>query len=733
MAVNNLTVTNDLADAKDRIGDNPERMLGRGLNQPFNPSNSGARKLLSTAQADQTVPIKEPEVPIVGTGYEIRYGDLSSSIITAEGDYKVLRIIDKYSFKPRYHYWTIMYDKTNNIYKMIETKSFKHISEKHGYHYNTDFMDSVNEGESIPQGTILRKSTSYDEYNNRMDGANALCLYAGTERNTEDSIIVCEDVRRKYGTTHFRSTGFPINHNCRLLNKYGNDDEWKSFPDIGEMVKSGIFCSIREAHKGEELYTLSYNRLKESFPSDDDIIMPGRVVSIDVRSNDPAALNSFYNVQLKKYYDESIRVANEFVSAVGDILQNDPNAVLSDELKDMHYLQRRILRGDHFINEGKEPNNVYLEVTIEEDVLLEIGDKLADRYGGKGVVSLFLPAELMPKIDGVTVDMIINQATCVNRLNPGQLFEMELTNISNSIVKFIVDNKLSTQEAVDMILKFYSVASPVQYEYFKDYTAKLYSRDPDLLDFLIHSIIQDEYIYLSVRPILDNMTEDKLETLYDMFPFVDQKYLDITILDSNGNLRQVKSRRKAIASKKYMYRLKQFSEEKFSATSLSATNIKNLNAKSKSFKKYKSFHSNTPIAQGSMESDDLSSIGQEMVITNLMINSVSPIGRRLMKEALVGDPFALDIQLNDDASNRNVEILNAYQKTKGVALVFNKVRRKVKQLVRRTVPVAHPKQLARRVQDSPETIKAVADDIRKQNNREVQDLVMRNLVSDKKK
>ena len=104
MAVNNLTVTNDLADAKDRIGDNPERMLGRGLNQPFNPSNSGARKLLSTAQADQTVPIKEPEVPIVGTGYEIRYGDLSSSIIKAEGDYKVLRIIDKYSFKPRYHY-----------------------------------------------------------------------------------------------------------------------------------------------------------------------------------------------------------------------------------------------------------------------------------------------------------------------------------------------------------------------------------------------------------------------------------------------------------------------------------------------------------------------------------------------------------------------------------------------------------------------------------------------------
>ena len=50
-----------------------------------------------------------------------------------------------------------------------------------------------------------------------------------------------------------------------------------------------------------------------------------------------------------------------------------------------------------------------------------------------------------------------------------------------------------------------------------------------------------------------------------------------------------------------MFRLKQYADDKFSSTSMSATNIKNLNTRSKNSKNYKSLHSNTPIAQGTME------------------------------------------------------------------------------------------------------------------------------------
>lgn len=699
MKNSNLTINSRIQEAEERIGDYPEKILGRGLNQPFNISNSGSRKLLSSSQSDQAVPISEPEVPIIGTGFENRYGDLSSSIIRAEGDYKVIKIIDKYSFKPKYHYFMIVYDMTNDIYKCFEICSSKHITEQYGYHYNNDYVNSLSEQDIIPKDTIIRKSKSYDNYNNRMDGLNVRCIYVGTEKNTEDSLIVTENVCRKLGTTHNKVVGFILNGNDRMLYLYGDD---KTFPDIGEDIIHNIFCAIRKANKEEELYTLSVNRLKEPLMSDEKIIICKTVIDIDVKCNNVDCLEEPYNKQLKKYYNESMRVNEELVTLCQQILLENPNAKFDDALQERFFIAKRTLDGYDFINDGRKFNNIYINIMVEETVCLNIGDKLADRYGGKGVVSLVLPDELaMRTPDGEIIDIYINQSTCVNRLNPGQLFETSLTHISESIVKYILKNKLDAEEAVKIILDLFEIVSPLQYEYFKGYVEAIRHKD-SYLDSFIHSIIQDQFIYLSLRPIQDNMTEDKLALIYEKFPWISQEYMDVPIVDSNGNIRRVNSRRPAIASKKYMYRLEQFSQEKFSATSLSATNIKNLNTKSKSYKKYKSRYSNTPITIGYMEADDISSVGQEFVITWLMTNSVSPKGRRLMKKALTGDPFALDIRLDEESSNRNVEMLNAYQTAKGVELIFNKVRKKVKNLVGWMKEPKYKRELVSKCTDSEE-------------------------------
>ena len=699
----NMTVLDQVAERDKFIRDYPEKMLGRGLNQPFNVSNSGPRKLLASSQSDQVVPIKDNQVAICSTGSENQYGDRSSSIIRADGDYRILAIIDKYSFKPKFHYFIIYKDETHNIYKIQEARTDKHITEKHGFHFNTSFMNSLSVGDVVPKGTIIRQSEAYDEYGNRMDGANFRVLYLATERNTEDSVIVSDAASVRLGTTHFMNTDKIINAYSRLLDIYGkSDDEYKTFPDIGEHTENGKFCVIRNAPKDEELFAYSRAKLKVPLMSDDAIIVSGKVVDIDVHCNDPSLLNTFYNVQLKKYYDESMRVYNQIVSVVNDILAKEPNAELDYELKKTYYKADKILKGAHFINDGREPNFVHMEITLEEDVSLNTGDKVADRYGGKGVVSAILPVEEMP-VDslGNPIDLIINSSTCVNRENPGQLFETSLNYISERIVTYMTAYELSTAECLDLILKFYEIVSPIQFNYMMDWMEQV-SKDQSYLDAYVDSVKEDRFIYMSLRPIEDNMTEDKLSKLYDAFPFIDQSYLTVPVKDSNGNIRYVQSRRKAIAAMKYMYRLKQFSEDKFSATSLSATNIQNLNTKSKAFKRYKSPHSNTPIAMGTMESDDLSSVGAEYVISNLMINSVSPIGRRLMKEALTGDPFILDIQLNEDCANRNVEKLNAYQKAKGVALVFKRVRKQRIDLVKFREEKRFKKKLVTKLQEDPE-------------------------------
>ena len=53
-----------------------------------------------------------------------------------------------------------------------------------------------------------------------------------------------------------------------------------------------------------------------------------------------------------------------------------------------------------------------------------LGDKLSNRHGGKGTVTLILPDKEMPYTkDGKPLDMMLNPAGVISRVNPGQLYE----------------------------------------------------------------------------------------------------------------------------------------------------------------------------------------------------------------------------------------------------------------------------------------------------------------------
>ena len=61
--------------------------------------------------------------------------------------------------------------------------------------------------------------------------------------------------------------------------------------------------------------------------------------------------------------------------------------------------------------------------------------------------------------------------------------------------------------------------------------------------------------------------------------------------------------------------------------------------------------------------------------------SVSPRARRLCEKMLTGDPFDIDIRLDDESTNRNVEILNTYFKAKGIKLTFEKILKEYKSFI----------------------------------------------------
>jgi hypothetical protein len=123
--------------------------------------------------------------------------------------------------------------------------------------------------------------------------------------------------------------------------------------------------------------------------------------------------------------------------------------------------------------------------------------------------------------------------------------------------------------------------------------------------------------------------------------------------------------------------MKQCAEEKHSANSMSSTNIRNENSKSRASKLCMAVHSSTPIRNGEMESNIFIHLGPEIYIINLMLNSTSPQGRRNAENLLTGDPYSIDITLNEDDKSRSVEKFNATLKTMGLKMNFIK-RLKVK-------------------------------------------------------
>ena len=285
------------------------------------------------------------------------------------------------------------------------------------------------------------------------------------------------------------------------------------------------------------------------------------------------------------------------------------------------------------------------------------------------------------------VDVIFNSSTMINRENVGQSFDLELTHIGCQILGKIKNEKMKVKDAYKLIHKYVEMCSPEQAAYMDEVTSHMNSED---LAFYVGSIVDSGAIHLSIKPLSETITIDDLAKIYKEFPFVTQNKIEIAMVDSNGRARYIPARRNVVIGKQYIFRLKQFAEEKFSATSLSATNIRNENTKSKIKKDFKALYPNTPVRFGNMETNNMNHIGPEVLIANMMIHSLSPQGRRLVEQMYTTDnPFIIDIRLDGDSKNRSAEITNTFMKTIGRRLVFLKKRKHRDKIVQSAITFDH--------------------------------------------
>lgn len=658
--------------ASEKYNDKMEKMLGIGLNMPFECTNSASRKNMFSSQYQQRVCLEEPEIPYISTGYENLFGQRSSSFIRTDRKWRVIGKVEKFSNAPGHHYFLFVIDEHNNM-DVIERISYCHNTESYGFMYNNEYLDKLEVGSEIPEDTTVKKSKSFDVADNYMTGKNLRVAYIADANTTEDAIEVSRSASIALSRPEIKKVTILINDNDIPLNLYGDSNNYKIMPDIGEEIVNGIICGTRTERNDEIFFTQSGDRLRVPMINDTTFKTKGQVIDINVYCNRDIATsnNGIYEGQLA-YYDRDYK---RFCSEVVELLRNYIDNSMykkTHELSKLYTTCEDVISGKQYFKDNVF-SNIIVELTVYRKAPLEVGDKVTSRYGGKGVISKIIPDGLMPRISGTDeiIDLIWNQSTCVNRLNPGQLFELSLNFIASNITNYMLTFAKDIEICVDTLKRFFDIISDDYSRYLIDNIESC--ANDDEAAFTIYDCLADngDGLYIPLEPISECINLETLMELYKEFPWISPVFIDVPIEGSRGQIRFAQSKKPSIVAKQYIYRMKQNAEEKHSATSMSATNVRCLNSKSKAAKMFIRTHSNTPIRFGEMENSIFMLMGAEIQVQNLMIYSTSPQARRDAKQLL--ESYEFNVTLGEDGKSRSAEILNAIIKAMGIEFKFKMI------------------------------------------------------------
>lgn len=105
------------------------------------------------------------------------------------------------------------------------------------------------------------------------------------------------------------------------------------------------------------------------------------------------------------------------------------------------------------VSHVRKVGNQY-HIYIKEDQPLKVGDKLAARYGDKGIVTKIIPDHEAPHTkDGTRIDMMLNIHGVIGRMNMGQLLEAAAGRIAQKTGKPFLVKNFSGEDYLGNIMK----------------------------------------------------------------------------------------------------------------------------------------------------------------------------------------------------------------------------------------------------------------------------------------
>lgn len=531
----------------------PEFLTVNSFN-PWARHTSSPRGVMLYSHISQALCVSGREPRRCQTGTERKFGKYTFSI-KAPCDMQVVKVIPKY--RPgigkntinENPYSLLVYEDLNTkeigVIELIPNSISTDVKHQHFgfvYKYKQNVMKNLVSGAIIPKDTIIADSPNVDEVGNYCLGVEAQVALMGVPGVIEDGIIVSESFLKKIQTKGLEKRIVQWGKSHYPLNLYGKGDKYKPFPDIGERVRDdGLMFSLRSYDDALAPVEMSKSALENTDYVFDKLVygIPNaKVVDVDVYFNGdkvPATpvgmeeqVDKYYQ-NLKEYHKSVLEVYNSLFMKRRDNLKITPefHRMVVESHSYLESIDNPILskfnnkaakRGVKKLHRRKDIDEWRVEITLEYDIVPNIGFKGTDEHASKGVICGVWKDEDMPTdIDGNRAEVIMDADSTIKRMNIGRLYEQYLNAASRDMTKRVTNMIQSDsspsgyKKAFDYLLDYYATVSPKMAELF---TGGEYKGSPE---YHVNEVIKDG-IYLWTPTDLDISSLEMIKAVQAKFP-----------------------------------------------------------------------------------------------------------------------------------------------------------------------------------------------------------------------
>lgn len=390
-----------------------------GINSLIATANqdSSSRGVMVANHITQRLVIDGADEKYVQTGVEQEFGKYTFSIKMPENG-KILKTIQRYPRRADINSLNFN-PETLVIYEIEETNtidvfSIPHYASFHQFFgFKYDIKETINElrpGNYVSKDTIFADSPAVGDNNGYKYGVNLNIALASFPGASEDGIVISEDALDKLKFKVFETRSVEFGSNNFPLNLYGTINEYKPFPEIGDMIgKDGILMMLRNYDNDLMPVEISvFDTMEPDFIFDKSTYVRGeggRIVDIKVIKNNSVnqKLPDQMCGQIEKYRQALLSFYQQIVDTEQELRKQSIKKYGSNQLKITPRLNRLIVESLAIVNHEKDkfkqnlnllyrkdPIDEYrIEFVIEYEITPGIGFKLTDGHGPEKISIIY--------------------------------------------------------------------------------------------------------------------------------------------------------------------------------------------------------------------------------------------------------------------------------------------------------------------------------------------------------